>query len=93
MFGSYWFSANIKYLISLTTSQIYVIEGSSNLMSENFSLYLTNLSSLVARSIMVVEKKHVQSVTLSRQNTSLKDHVTLWVGVSDKSTYFKVLWS
>lgn len=93
MLGSYWFSANIKYLISLTTSQIYVIEGSSNLMSENFSLYLTNLSSLVARSIMVVEKKHVQSVTLSRQNTSLKDHVTLWVGVSDKSTYFKVLWS
>lgn len=58
MFGSYWFSANIKYLISLMTSQIYVIEGSSNLMSENFSLYLTNLSSLVARSIMVVEKKH-----------------------------------
>ena len=58
MFGSYWFSANIKYLIFLMTSQIYVIEGSSNLMSENFSLYLTNLSSLVARSIMVVEKKH-----------------------------------
>ena len=68
MFGSYWFSAKIKHLISLMTSQNYVIEGSSNLMGENFSSYITDLSSLVARSIMIVEIKHGPRYSGSRDN-------------------------
>ena len=53
MFGYHWSSASgdVKY----ATSQKYVIEGSSNFISESSSWNVTTFPSLVAIGIAVVE--------------------------------------
>ena len=57
MFGSHWSSASgdIKYLICHVNLQNHVIEGLCDLLSGCSSWCVTNLSSLVAKGIVVVE--------------------------------------
>ena len=45
----------MKYLMCRMTSQSQVIEGSFKFMSENYSRYVSNLSSLVSLGIVLVE--------------------------------------
>ena len=45
----------MKYLMCRMTSQSQVIEGSFKFMSESYSRYVSNLSSLVSLGIVLVE--------------------------------------
>ena len=57
MFGGDWsrVSRDMKYLICRMTSQNQVIDWSVKFMSESYSRYVSNLSSLVSIGIVLVE--------------------------------------
>ena len=94
MFGGHWSSANgdVKYLICHVTSQNHVIGGSSNFMSWTSSWYVTNLPSLAARGIVVIEMFLVSHVI--KQDDVITSQVTIMIETPQcKSPPCQVWWS